>query len=280
MNGYSQMALSTSMGSLKVPMGKTTVAPISPMQHARSTTSLLQPAQHSIMASPTYRAPTYAQPVTTTQQASYVVQQQQPHYVVQQDTGGIEHILQIINEERNRHLSVESQLRAEIELLKNRVSSLEVIPAIPQESELERRIREIELRGNVRIDWQRGLVEVLREIRFIPRKTTESPDAELLNPSAACFIFDDVAEAAGLVGGTVTVEGHTRGGESDFWQALAMDRARLVGKALIDRGIDQNRVVTRGMPGKRGLNKVAVLIHLDRHNQLRQSSSPLPVKGA
>lgn len=279
MNGYSQMTLSASMGSLKVPMGKTPLPPGSPMQQVRSTSSLVQPSQQVIMASPTYRAPTYVQPVPTVQ---HVVQQQQPTYIVQQDTGGIEHVLQIINEERNRHLAVESQLRAEIEQLKNRVSSLEVpqVMAIPQESELERRIREIELRGNVRIDWQRGLVEVLREIGFVPRRTTESPDAELANPSAACFIFDDVAEAAGLVGGTVTVEGHTRGGESDFWQALAMDRARLVGKALIDRGIDQNRIVTRGMPGKRGLNKVAVLIHLDHCNQLRQSSSPLPVKGA
>lgn len=279
MNGYSQMTLSASMGSLKVPMGKTPLPPGSPMQQVRSTSSLVQPSQQVIMASPTYRAPTYVQPVPTVQ---HVVQQQQPTYIVQQDTGGIEHVLQIINEERNRHLAVESQLRAEIEQLKNRVSSLEVpqVMAIPQESELERRIREIELRGNVRIDWQRGLVEVLREIGFVPRRTTESPDAELANPSAACFIFDDVAEAAGLVGGTVTVEGHTRGGESDFWQALAMDRARLVGKALIDRGIDQNRIVTRGMPGKSGLNKVAVLIHLDHCNQLRQSSSPLPVKGA
>eukprot|EP00747_Dinoflagellata_sp_TGD_P188746 gnl/TRDRNA2_/TRDRNA2_48162_c0_seq1.p1 gnl/TRDRNA2_/TRDRNA2_48162_c0~~gnl/TRDRNA2_/TRDRNA2_48162_c0_seq1.p1 ORF type:complete len:257 (+),score=47.00 gnl/TRDRNA2_/TRDRNA2_48162_c0_seq1:39-773(+) len=170
--------------------------------------------------------------------------------------------------EADRNMKAEALLRHEIELLKQRLAILE---APPQISELERRVREIESHGNIRVDLNTGRVDVIREIMFVPRQTTQDPHAEFADPRTAGGVLDDIAAVASIFGDKVNIEGHTRGGESDFWQALADDRARLVGEELMTRGIDRSLLYTKGFPGKRGLNRVHVVIKLTMGAMRRRS---------
>jgi len=134
---------------------------------------------------------------------------------------------------------------------------------VPQESDLERSVREIDARGNVRFDLVSGRMQVLREIVFVPIKASDRPVAKLRDPQAAAEVIDDIAAVAALFENNVlTVEGHTGGGENEFWHQLADDRARLVGQELVNRGHRADVVRTLGKPGKTGLNKSEVVVHL------------------
>lgn len=166
-----------------------------------------------------------------------------------------------LSSDRRREPDVEAITRPEHESLVQRVAALEPTPM----TELEQHVLEIEARGNIGVNLETGRVDVLRDIAFVPRKTTDPPRAELQKPEVARHVLDDIAEVARLFGERLIVEGHTKGGESNFWQSLADDRARLVGQELIHRGVEPDRLTTRGLPGKRGLNKVAVVLHLVDH---------------
>lgn len=146
-----------------------------------------------------------------------------------------------------------------------RVEALEAFEWLPQETDLERSIREIDARGNIRFDLESGRMQVLREIMFIPIKSSDKPVAKLRDPQVAAEVIDDIAALAALFEDNVlTVEGHTGGGENEFWQQLADDRARLVGQELTNRGHRAHLVKTLGMPGKTGLNKSEVVVHLTK----------------
>lgn len=141
-----------------------------------------------------------------------------------------------------------------------RVDALE---AGPQESDLERHVREICARGNVRFDLMSGRMEVLREIAFVPLKSSDQPIAKLRDPDVAAEVIDDIAAIAALFENNVlTIEGHTGGGDNEFWQQLADDRARLVGQEIVNRGHRADNVNTIGKPGKSGLNKSEVIVSL------------------
>lgn len=176
----------------------------------------------------------------------------------------VTHLNADLRAEYKRHEQVEHDLSAVIQQLVARVTALESRPSAPQESEQAKQVRAIEAKGNIRVNLETGLVTILRQIGFVPRRTTEPPIAELLDEAAASGIFQDLAAVAQLFDycHKITIEGHTRGGESDFWQKLANDRARVVGQALVDLGVPPSHIVTKGLPGKSGLNRVEVVIKL------------------
>lgn len=140
---------------------------------------------------------------------------------------------------------------------------VEALEAGPEESDLERHVREIDARGNVRFDLMSGRMQVLREIAFVPLKSSDQPIATLRDPQVAAEVIDDIAAIAALFEGDVlTIEGHTGGGDNEFWQQLANDRARLVGQEIVNRGHQADKVKTIGKPGKTGLNKSEVIVKL------------------
>lgn len=125
-------------------------------------------------------------------------------------------------------------------------------------------IQEIQACGNISVDGSR--IQVLRDIQFVPRRATDPPTAELADPEEARPIFDHIAAACKYLGEKVIVEGHTKGGGTQFWQDLADARARLVGQELVARGVNPKYMTTRGLPKHRGsswsLNKVSCVIHV------------------
>eukprot|EP00929_Paragymnodinium_shiwhaense_P073504 TRINITY_DN37475_c0_g1_i3.p1 TRINITY_DN37475_c0_g1~~TRINITY_DN37475_c0_g1_i3.p1 ORF type:complete len:402 (+),score=62.92 TRINITY_DN37475_c0_g1_i3:53-1258(+) len=181
--------------------------------------------------------------------------------------------------EMEQHIHVEGSLRQAIDELRLLIAVREPLPVPPepqetrcqnevpvppepQETETERRVREVELNGNIEVDLRNGRINVLRPIEFVPRRKTDLPTADLADPSSAQRILDDIASVQKLFNQHVIVEGHTRGGESEFWQVLADDRARLVGDALEAVGVPRKQISTRGLPGKLGMNKVDVVVLL------------------
>lgn len=157
----------------------------------------------------------------------------------------------------------EININASITAINDLAIRIEALEAGPQETDLERRVREIDARGNVRFDLMTGRMQVLREIAFVPLKSSDQPVAKLRDPRAAAEVIDDIAAIAALFENNVlTIEGHTGGGDNSFWQELADDRARLVGQQIVFRGHRADNVQTIGKPGKSGLNRSEVVVKL------------------
>jgi len=125
------------------------------------------------------------------------------------------------------------------------------------------KLRTIEKRGNIAIDYRTGDVDLKREIPFDPKNPTEEPIGEFKDEALAIQILKDVAEVWEIFGVSMQVEGHTKGGEDDFWQALADNRAGLIVSTLETMGVDKHKMSSRGLPGKLGMNRVGVVIKLD-----------------
>jgi len=126
-----------------------------------------------------------------------------------------------------------------------------------------KKIRSIERRGNLRIDLASGVVALEKEIKFKGKKPSEEPDAELASDSEAHEILKDVAELWSNFQVDMVIEGHTKGGENEFWQKLATNRANLVATKLMEMGVDKEMIHPEGLPGKLGKNIVAVDVKLD-----------------
>jgi len=122
------------------------------------------------------------------------------------------------------------------------------------------RIQEIEKRGNLRIDLRSGDVTLGKEIMFKSRRQSEEPVAEFADEGE---ILADLAELWDNFRVDMAVEGHTKGGENEFWQELASNRARLVAAKLEEMGVRKDQLHPEGLPGKLGKNIAAVDVRLD-----------------
>lgn len=189
----------------------------------------------------------------------------------------LEQLMSTLRAEQENNKRRELAIYSQINSLQERINSLETKsfekPVVSREmpsftsfmdtttvARLPYKLQSIQSRGNILVDGSR--IEVLKQIPFAPRRLKDAPTAELSDPGAAKPIFDDIAAACQHLGEKVIVEGHTKGGTTKFWQELADNRARLVGQALIDRGVDPTHLTTRGLPGTRGLNKVTCVVHV------------------
>mmetsp|Transcript_52630 Transcript_52630/g.104474 ORF Transcript_52630/g.104474 Transcript_52630/m.104474 type:complete len:579 (-) Transcript_52630:37-1773(-) len=126
-----------------------------------------------------------------------------------------------------------------------------------------KKIRSIEQRGNLRIDLKSGEVALEKEIKFKGKKASEEPEAEIVSDSEALEILTDVAELWANFKVDMVIEGHTKGGENEFWQKLATNRANWVAAKLMEMGVDKEKIHPEGLPGKLGKNIVAVDVKLD-----------------
>lgn len=153
------------------------------------------------------------------------------------------------------------RMRAELETSRRRLTELEKNKVDPLK--FLNLLKDVEKRGNVSIDLKTGDVEVLREIPFVARKSNEEPIAEFSDSDVAKSIIRDIKDVWSVVPVEMCVEGHTKGGETAFWQSLADNRATLIVSILRDLGVDPKFVKSKGLPGRRGKNKVGVVVKLD-----------------
>lgn len=128
-------------------------------------------------------------------------------------------------------------------------------------------LAEIERRGNIEINEKTGDVEILREIKFIPKKPGEQPESVFLAPKEAEAVLVDIAAVWQHFKVPMLIEGHTKGGDltdnPQFWQKLADNRAQTIVDALRKLGVEHEKMTAAGRPGKKGLNKPTTVINLD-----------------
>jgi len=128
------------------------------------------------------------------------------------------------------------------------------------------RVREIEARGNCRVDRLSGSLELLRPVEFSTRRPTESPRAELKDASLAANVLMDVAEIWNLFGGPLELQVYSRtgrGGSAAFWDQLSTLRAELLRSRLEENGVPSHFINARKVVGGKGLT-TQVLMRLGR----------------
>lgn len=126
-------------------------------------------------------------------------------------------------------------------------------------------LRDIERRGCVKIDTRTGDVE-LKDLPWVARKPPAAPTAEMGNQKTADPILTDLFEIVETLSVPVTLEGHLKqgqGGTQSWWQELADNRMKYLVDLLEKRGVSKSLLIPKGMPGKKGLNKAAIMIRFD-----------------
>jgi len=124
-------------------------------------------------------------------------------------------------------------------------------------------IKDIQLRGNIKVDLNNGDVAILKSMDFVPRRVNEKPDAQFVDILAVDLVLRDLADLGKIFEVPMVIEGHTRGSSSDFWEQLAINRAKLVMNSLESKGIKRALMSAVGLPGKKGVNKACVIIRFD-----------------
>jgi hypothetical protein len=87
-----------------------------------------------------------------------------------------------------------------------------------------------------------------------------------LDIDSAEAVCKDLAELSNIFNCPMTIEGHTRGGESQFWQNLSDNRANIVAQLVVDFGADPNLLRAQGKPGRLGKNEVRTEVYMDIRN--------------
>lgn len=167
-------------------------------------------------------------------------------------------------EERQQRLFLQAQLTA----CQRRLDKID-----PPDSPLRGEVRMVEQRGNIRLNHTTGHVTLLRRLDFQPRTTKDEPSAVFRDPDVAEAICKDLAEVSNIFSCPMTIEGHTKGGESEFWQTLANRRARVVAETMIDFGADPTLLHTQGLPGRLGKNEVRTEVYMDIRNIKDENSA-------
>jgi len=183
-----------------------------------------------------------------------------PAIITTNDTtmeGQIRHLQLQLAEERQQRMLMQAQLSA----MQRRLDKLD-----PPETPLRLAVRLVEQRGNIRVNHITGQVTLLRSLQFQPRTTKDEPTAVFRDPDVAEAICRDLAEISNIFSCPMTIEGHTKGGESEFWQTLANRRARVVAEAMIDFGANPSLLHTQGLPGRLGKNEVKTEVYMDIRN--------------
>jgi len=128
-------------------------------------------------------------------------------------------------------------------------------------------LREVEARGNCRVDRITGNLDLLRPVEFLARKPTESPVAELKDTDVSLPVLLDVAAIWNLFGGPLEVKVHSRtgrGGTAIFWERLAIARAELLRSLLQENGVPSHFIDARTLMAAKSLSNAQVLMRLGR----------------
>lgn len=127
----------------------------------------------------------------------------------------------------------------------------------------------IEQRGNIqvsKVNGTSGHIKLLRPLEFHLRTTKDQPTALFADPVMAESICNDLVQILYIFNCPMTIEGNTKGGEGEFWQTLANNRASAVAETMIKFGASPSLLRTRGVPGRLGKNEPLVEVYVDMRN--------------
>lgn len=213
-------------------------------------------------------------PMYTGSQLGPVVERIEPAQII---TGGFAPMAQpqssyrggeVSRQEFNQLQAQMNGVLAELAACKARLNKLD-----PPETPLRAETRLVEQRGNIRVNHSTGHVQLLRNIAFHPRTTKDEPTAIFRDVNQADAICRDLAEVSNIFNCPMTIEGHTKGGESDFWQTLANRRAVLVAEKMMEFGAIPENLETRGLPGRMGKNEVRTEVYMNISNIKDESAA-------
>lgn len=128
--------------------------------------------------------------------------------------------------------------------------------------ELLRNVREVEKRGNVRVNLQGGEIEALQGLDFATKKGGHEADAKLADPIAGAGTMADVMELQQLLNVSMVVEGHLKGSTNKAAQISADNRSRIVLRELVKRGMRPELLTSKGLPGTKGVNRHCVIVRM------------------
>jgi len=169
-------------------------------------------------------------------------------------------------EEREQAHQESSRLGEEMAALQTQINDmhrlLDASCTAPARSALAS-IKEVEGRGNLRLDIRSGQMELLKSIDFAGRKTSEPPGAEFKSLEVAESVLRDVAEVVTMFNAPFEIEAHTataKSGSPAYWEEVTNCRAQLVRSQLQSLGVSKATMITKGLPGKKGLNRHCVIL--------------------
>jgi len=164
----------------------------------------------------------------------------------------------------------------EVQQLRDRLADMDLKVAIASMRptlDLINRLKAIEDRGNVAVSIETGVVEILKDINFVPRTRQQKPTAQFAEIEIVNPILHDIAEIAYMCSVPVEVQGHTAGSSCNFSRELSQKRAELIVEHLGARGVEKRLMSAVGMPGEKGLNKACVVIKLDIFPQKKKDET-------
>jgi len=157
--------------------------------------------------------------------------------------------------------------RDELETLKAHLSELDWFST----NDLQHQLHAIEVRGNIQVDFDTGEARLVRPISFVPKTTKDVPSAEFTRADVVAGICKDIADVMNLFACPISIEGHTKGGEGEFWQTLADARAHIVVQKIVEAGGDPTKISSCGRPGKLGSNETRTVVRLILHEEAKDS---------
>lgn len=132
-------------------------------------------------------------------------------------------------------------------------------------SALQKKVDEVQSGGNLKIDLQTAEIDILSGITFAPCKPTEPPVAKVMDEIAAQKALMDTAGVVSMFEGVpMCIESHIKPakGPAAFYDQLTVNRAEFVKESLEKLGVNVASIVTKGLPGNKGLNKPWLRIKL------------------
>jgi outer membrane protein OmpA-like peptidoglycan-associated protein len=194
---------------------------------------------------------------------------QQRMLLAQRDMSDLEQNYKLLHNRLGRTETEESPWQASVSRIEQRGSGR----TETQESPWQASVSRIEQRGNIMMSHATGQVVVLRNINFVMRTGSDSPQAVFEDPAVADAVCKDLAEVSGVLKASVTIQGHTKGGESEFWRALARNRARAVADRMVDYGADPSLLNIIGLPGRLGKNLPTVDVFMGITSEAKEYES-------
>jgi len=173
--------------------------------------------------------------------------------------------------------SVFAQMNTILQELGTCKARLDKIDPPMEDTPLRHATRLVEQRGNVQVNHSSGHVMILRPLKFEPRTTRDKPTAVFQQIDVAEAVCRDLTELSNIFNCPMTIEGHTKGGESQFWQQLADNRARVVLEMMLQFGANGNLMRAQGKPGRLGKNEVVTEVFIDISNIVDERAAVMEV---
>ncbi|CAE7573483.1 magoh [Symbiodinium natans] len=128
-----------------------------------------------------------------------------------------------------------------------------------------KRIRDIETKGNIKLDRQFGRIVFLQQLAFLPsvppKDAKQNPvTVALADPSQAESVLEDFADVVKMFQVPLNISISCKipkGGDTAVWQDMATKRAQVLKDYLVNNGFPEDKVQTSGAVG---INETSVLL--------------------